>query len=84
MANAVPRLTLYSRNYCHLCDEMIAGLQQLQAGQRFELEIVDVDRDPDLERRYGERVPLLTYRGREVCHYFLDRTAAAALLAEIR
>lgn len=76
-ADAVPRLTLYSRRHCHLCDK-------LQAGQRFELEIIDVDRDPDLERRYGERVPLLTHRGREVCHYFLDRAAVAALLAEIR
>jgi hypothetical protein len=30
-------LTLYSRSWCHLCDDMLAGLQILQARQPFEL-----------------------------------------------
>lgn len=81
---AAPTLTVYSRAWCHLCEEMIASLREMQASHRFELEIVDIDRAPDLEQRYGEKVPVLAYRGRELCHYVLDRAALTALLAEFR
>ena len=51
---------------------MIAGLRNLQAGTAFELEIVDVDSDPALEARYGERVPVIVAASGELCHYQLD------------
>jgi hypothetical protein len=41
-------LTVYSRSWCHLCDEMIAGLHTLQARFHFSLQIVDVDADDGL------------------------------------
>ena len=84
LADAAPRLTLYSRSYCHLCDEMIAGLRKLQAENRFEFDIIDIDRDPIFEQRYGDKVPVLAYRERELCHFFLDRPAVTAFLEEIR
>ena len=64
-------LTVYSRTYCHLCDDMIAGLRELQAG-RFELQVIDVDSDPALEARFGELVPVLMSAEGELCHYHLD------------
>lgn len=78
------RLTLYSRNYCHLCDEMIAGLRGLQAGFRFGLDIVDVDSNPELEQCFGAWVPVLVHDGRELCHYHLDTAAVTAFLSKIR
>lgn len=66
------KLTVYSRTYCHLCADMIAGLRAMQARRPFELEIIDVDSDPVLEARYGELVPVLTGMGTELCHYHLD------------
>ena len=78
-----PRFTVYSRGYCHLCDDMIEALRALQAGQRFELDIVDVDTDPRLEARYGELVPVLVHGERELCHYHLDAPAVTAYLAQI-
>lgn len=81
---AAPTLTVYSRDCCHLCEEMIASLREMQEDHRFELEIIGVDRVPGLEERYGEKVPVLVYRGRELCHYVLDRAALTALLAEFR
>jgi hypothetical protein len=87
-----PALTLYSRSYCHLCDDMIAALRQLQGRFVFEIKVVDVDSDAALEARYGELVPVLTggvedgVNGaeRELCHYFLDVPAVTAFLTEIR
>ena len=77
------RLTVYSRTYCHLCEEMIAALRQMQADFDFELEIVDVDSAPELERRYGEKVPVLACGGDEICHYRLEPAVVAEYLIKI-
>lgn len=81
-------LTVYARTYCHLCDDMIAGLRGLQERFAFELSVVDVDQDAALESSYGERVPVLVLRQpgdeRELCHYFLDLPIVTAALAEMR
>ncbi|MDE2598564.1 MAG: glutaredoxin family protein [Rhodocyclaceae bacterium] len=94
---AAPVLTLYWREYCHLCHDMLAQLlalhEQLRtetgAGPLFEVEIRDVDADPVLEARYDELVPVLTADAgkdaeKELCHYFLNPDSVRAYLAEIR
>lgn len=77
-------LTLYSRTWCHLCDDMLAGLQILQSRQPFELNIVDVDSQPALEQRFGEFVPVLMHGERELCHYHLDTAAVTDYLRDFR
>ncbi len=71
-----PRLTLYSRDYCHLCHDMLAALEALrgEAGvPHFDIAVVDVDANPVLEAKYNELVPVLVDgASRELCHYFLD------------
>ncbi len=76
--------TIYGRSYCHLCDDMAAALAPLAEPHGFAIEIVDVDASPDLEERYGERVPVLVHDGDELCHYFLDSEGVRARLREIR
>ena len=78
-----PTLTVYSRTYCHLCDELIAGLQSLQARFRFDLEIVDVDSDDALEARYGEHVPVVHHASHELCRHRLDLALITDYLAKI-
>ncbi|PTR17394.1 glutaredoxin-like protein DUF836 [Nitrosospira sp. Nsp2] len=76
---------VYAREHCHLCENMIAALRQLQARLPFRLDVTDVDSDDDLRLRYGERVPVLVAKGgEEICHYHLDRNALDAYLAKIR
>lgn len=70
-----PHFTLYSRSYCHLCEDMLAALQALApAGHAFEVDVIDVDADPALVERFDELVPVLYGRldEPELCHYFLD------------
>ncbi|MGA9855967.1 MAG: glutaredoxin family protein [Gammaproteobacteria bacterium] len=52
-------LTLYYRNDCHLCDQMLAELQILY-GDRLQVSLVDVDMDAALRAQYGLHVPVLT------------------------
>lgn len=76
------RLVLYGRSYCHLCDDMARALEDLRPGLDFSFQVVDVDSDPALEARHGEKVPVLTdEQGREICHYFLDTGLLKARLA---
>lgn len=89
----MPVLTLYWREYCHLCHDMLAQLLALRealGGEAvFGVEIRDVDADPVLEARYDELVPVLTATDgngveNELCHYHLVPDAVRAYLAEIR
>lgn len=74
--------TLYSRHYCHLCQDMLDALLALRTpGRPFTVDVIDVDADPALVARFDELVPVL-YRGEEqLCHYFLDEPKVSALLA---
>ena len=74
-------LTLYSRTYCHLCDDLLAALEPLRSEFVFTVDVVDVDADPALEAKYDELVPVLTADGCELCHYHLDEAAVRAYLA---
>ncbi|HEY8244183.1 MAG: glutaredoxin family protein [Vicinamibacteria bacterium] len=79
-------LTLLTRAYCHLCDEMRDALAPLAAAHGATIVERDVDADPALEARYGDLVPVLfagaPELGREICHYVLDRDRALAALRE--
>jgi len=84
MAAEPPRLTVLSRDRCRLCDEMVAALLALNAAFPFVVEVRDVDADPRLAARYGERVPVLLGGEEELCHYRLDAAAVNAWLAKFR
>ncbi len=70
------RLTLLSRSYCHLCDEMRDALAPMARAAGCEVVEIDVDATPALEALYGARVPVLLQgsveSGRELCHHRLD------------
>jgi thioredoxin reductase (NADPH) len=62
---------------------MLQALRGLQLQLGFELQLVDVDRDPELVRRYDEWVPVLYLGEREVCHYHLDEQVLRQFLDQV-
>lgn len=77
----LPRLTLVHRRDCELCDEMLADLEALKARVELPpLELLDVESDPELERRYGLNVPVLLLDGSVVCRHRLDADELVRLL----
>lgn len=59
-----PRVVVYTRQRCGLCE---AAERQVRAeARRAEVELVDVDSDPELQRRYHLRVPVVVVDGVEV------------------
>ncbi len=76
--------TLYSRSYCHLCDDMLQALLALQTdSERFSVDVIDVDADEALVARFDELVPVLYGKldEPELCHYFLNEEAVRAYLS---
>ncbi|MBI3712390.1 MAG: glutaredoxin family protein [Burkholderiales bacterium] len=69
---------LYSRSYCHLCQDMLDALHSYADRYAFEVEVLDVDAAPELLEKYDELVPVLAGRKQgdsdlqQICHYFLD------------
>lgn len=76
-------VTLYGKPGCHLCDQVRAELEHLRKKAPFTLEEVDVSLDVELQRDYGERIPVVAVDGDELCEYELDATARERLLARV-
>lgn len=69
----MPQWTVYSRADCSLCEQLLGELAQLlgPAGAS-RVEVIDIDGDSQLERKYGARIPVLMADGEFVCAYRLD------------
>lgn len=52
-------VTIFSRTGCHLCESTIAQIESVKSDLRFDLEIKLIDNDPELEKMYGEQVPVI-------------------------
>ena len=70
---------VYSRNGCHLCEVMIEKLEDWNKQYNFNLNIVDIDKDEILQKKYAARVPVLVAGNVEICEYFLDENALSRL-----
>jgi hypothetical protein len=67
----MPQWTVYSRADCSLCEHMLEQLAEL-LGPQAPVQVVDIEGDPELERKYGTRIPVLLADGEFVCAYRLD------------
>ncbi len=68
-------LTLLTRAECGLCEDMLKELQALHARHELPaIRLLDVDSDPQLQRRYGLKIPVLLLDQVPVCSARLDPT----------
>ena len=77
------RLTLYGKPGCHLCEEARAVVDDVRARHPFELEEVDITRDPTLEALYRERIPVVAIDGREALELVIEATELERCLASM-
>ena len=68
----MPKLTLYTKPDCCLCDEARDALDRVRSRVAFELDVIDVSTDAKLAGRYGERIPVVLVDGREAFEYTVD------------
>ena len=56
-------VTIFSRSNCHLCEVALEVLVGLQEESGFVIEKILIDGDPELEKKYGEQVPVILING---------------------
>jgi glutaredoxin len=70
---AEPRLTLITRDGCHLCDVAKEVLAEVVAETGEAWREVDVDADPALLDEYSDRVPVILLDGREHGYWRVEK-----------
>jgi glutaredoxin len=65
-------VVLYGAPGCHLCDVAKDVLDRQRELLGFELQVVDISGDPELERSYREQIPVVFVDGRKAFKYRVD------------
>jgi glutaredoxin len=66
------RITLLTRPGCHLCDFAREALARVRADTGVDWVEVNVASDPELERDYGSRIPVVLLDGVEHDYFRVD------------
>lgn len=77
-------ITVYSRHGCHLCEQAIAKLETVREELEFEIVISHIDGKSDLEKLYGEQVPVIHIDGEHHDFYKVDLERFRACLEKHR
>jgi len=75
-----PRITLYGRPGCHLCDDARAVIERVCADTGEQYAEISVDDDPALAARFGEEVPVTFVDGRQHDFWRVDEARLRAAL----
>jgi hypothetical protein len=51
---------------------MAMHLHQHQAEFKYQLDWVDIDKDPELKQRYNVDIPVVRYQGEVIFYHFFD------------
>jgi glutaredoxin len=64
MSTPEPRITVYTKAGCHLCDDATAAIERISAQTGAGWVAIDIESDPDLMDEYGEMIPVILVDGR--------------------
>ena len=67
------KVVIYSRVNCHLCEEAERSVREVSTEIPFELEVIDINGDQELEKLYSEEVPVITINGDVHDYYKVDK-----------
>lgn len=74
--------TVLSRPDCGLCEQLLRELgEELSPTEAARVQVVDIDQDPALARKYGHRIPVLLADDEYVCNFRLDRERVRRIVA---
>lgn len=68
----IPRLTIYYKADCHLCEDARQVLERVLPYEPFELEEVDITQDRVAHDLYFDKIPVLTVNGQFAFKYRFD------------
>ena len=66
------KITIYSRPGCHLCADAQNVLESLREELNFEIEVINIDIDPELIKLYSDQIPVIHIDGIHHDFYKVD------------
>jgi glutaredoxin len=75
-----PRVTLYSRPGCHLCEDALAVIERVCADLGERWTEVDITTDEELENRFREEIPVTFVDGAQHDFWRVDEARLRAAL----
>ena len=63
---------VYSRPGCHLCDEAKEVIERVRRRVVFDIRVINIETDPELEKKYGEQIPVVFINGNKAFKYHVD------------
>jgi len=76
------RVTLYSSRGCHLCDAAADVIRRVRERHAFQLDVIDIDGDVELEERFRPQIPVVHVNGVFAFRYRVDAEELLAKLDE--
>jgi glutaredoxin len=76
-----PRVVLYGRPGCHLCEAAREVVQRVCSDLGEQFAEVDIDSDPGLLDRFGEEIPVTFVDGRQHDFWRVDERRLRAALS---
>jgi glutaredoxin len=74
------KVTLYGKAECCLCDEAMEVLRKVDAVVPFDLEKIDISRNPALLEEFGLKIPVIFVDGIQAFKYRVNEGRLLALL----
>lgn len=78
------KVEIYSRTGCHLCEVAESIVREVQAEVDFELSIIYIDENSELESQYGEEVPVTVINGERHDFFRVDRERFKSAILRLR
>ena len=69
MTNSSVVVEIYSRPGCHLCGDAKEVIERVQRRAKFDLRIINIEGNTELEEAYGEQIPVVLINGRKAFKY---------------
>ena len=67
------KVVIFSRQNCHLCHEAEKIVREVLLEISFDLEVVNIDGNTELESLYGEEVPVTMINGAKHDYFRVDK-----------
>ncbi len=67
------KVVIFSRQNCHLCHKAEKIVREVLSEISFELEVINIDGNAELESLYGEEVPVTMINGAKHDYFRVDK-----------
>jgi glutaredoxin len=74
------KIRVYSKPECHLCDEAKETIERVVKWLHIEVEVIDIEEDPELLNEYRNDIPVIFLDDRKIFKHRVDEEKLKRIL----